>query len=90
MTVSPPAPASAAETGCLVCGAGIVYLAASAPMSCALCGATRTSNARCSAGHYACDACHAAPAKDVIERTCAATDETIPSPSPSGSCTTRA
>src|SRR5512139_1120616 len=70
--------AAHAETGCLVCGAPLVYLAASEAMTCALCGAARPSNARCAAGHYACDACHAAPAKDVIERTCAATDETDP------------
>ncbi len=80
---SPPlrgarAAAPAAETGCLVCGADLVYLDASAPMTCALCGATRASNARCADGHYACDACHAAPARDVIERTCAATGETDP------------
>jgi uncharacterized protein DUF5714 len=66
------------ETGCLVCGADLVYLAASEPMTCALCGAARASAARCAAGHYACDACHAAPAKDVIERTCAATDAKDP------------
>jgi len=66
------------DTGCLVCGAELVYLAASEPMTCALCGAARTSSARCVAGHHACDACHAAPAKDVIERACAASDETDP------------
>ncbi len=78
--MSPPAPAAApaAETGCLVCGAALVYLTASERMTCALCGATHASNARCAAGHYACDACHASPAKDVIERACAATDETDP------------
>ncbi len=72
------APAAAAETGCLLCGAPLVYASRSAPMTCALCGATHPSHARCAAGHYACDACHASPAKDVIERTCAATDETDP------------
>ncbi len=78
--MSPPVPAAAAaaETGCLVCGAELVYLAASAPMTCALCGASRSSNARCAAGHYACDACHAAAAKDAIERACARTEETDP------------
>ncbi len=73
-----PAARAAAETGCLVCGADLVYLAASEPMTCALCGATHASPARCASGHYACDACHASPAKDVIERTCAATDEADP------------
>ncbi len=79
MSLAPLAPRPpAAETGCLVCGAPLVYLPAAEAMTCALCGASRASNARCEAGHYACDACHAAPAKDVIERTCAATDETDP------------
>ncbi len=73
---SPVAPA--AETGCLVCGAALAYAVESAPMTCALCGATRPSHARCVAGHHACDACHASPAKDVVERTCAATEETDP------------
>jgi hypothetical protein len=65
-------------TGCLVCGADLEYLPASAPMSCALCAAGRASSARCVAGHFVCDACHAAPARDVIERTCATTDERDP------------
>lgn len=64
--------------GCLVCGEELVYLATSEEMRCALCGAPRVSNARCVAGHHACDACHASPAKDVIERACAATEETDP------------
>ncbi|HEX9307884.1 MAG TPA: DUF5714 domain-containing protein, partial [Anaeromyxobacter sp.] len=65
-------------TGCLVCGAGLVYLAASEAMTCALCGGTRPSAARCTAGHFACDACHSAPAKDVIERACAAAEDVDP------------
>src|SRR5512142_667885 len=65
-------------TGCLVCGADLVYLAASEAMACALCGVRRDSAARCVAGHFVCDACHAAPARDVIERTCAATEERDP------------
>lgn len=76
MTATAPTPA--AETGCLVCGAALVYLAASAPMTCALCGAERTSTARCVAGHFACDACHAAPARDLIERACAASEDADP------------
>src|SRR5512135_318933 len=66
------------RTGCLVCGADLVYLPASEAMTCALCGAARDSAARCTAGHFVCDGCHAAPAKDVIERTCAATEERDP------------
>jgi hypothetical protein len=47
-------------------------------MTCALCGATRTSAARCAVGHFVCDGCHASPARELIERTCAATDERDP------------
>lgn len=65
-------------SGCLVCGADLAYLPASAPMTCALCGASHPSAARCVAGCYVCDACHAAPARDVIERTCAASAERDP------------
>lgn len=71
-------PTPSRASGCLVCGAPIVYLAASEPMRCALCGAERESAARCAAGHHACDGCHAWPAKDVIERACVASDETDP------------
>ncbi len=77
---SAPAPAAPQDhaTGCVVCGKELVYLAASAPMTCALCGAPHQSAARCAAGHYVCDVCHAAPAKDLIEKVCAATDERDP------------
>ena len=71
-------PATDHATGCLVCGADLVYLPASLPMTCALCGAPRESAARCAAGHFACDACHASPAKDLIEATCVATEERDP------------
>jgi hypothetical protein len=75
---SPAAVTPAAAAGCLVCGDDLVYLPASGTMTCALCGAAQPSAARCARGHYVCDACHAAPARDVIERTCAATDERDP------------
>ena len=65
-------------TGCLVCGKPLAYLAASEPMACALCGKSCVSAARCTAGHFVCDACHATPAKELIEKVCAATDEKDP------------
>lgn len=71
-------PSTPPSSGCLVCGDRLVYLAASERMSCALCGAGRDSAARCVAGHHVCDACHAAPAKDVIESTCVASAERDP------------
>ncbi|WP_242342161.1 DUF5714 domain-containing protein [Anaeromyxobacter terrae] len=65
-------------TGCLVCGEDLVYLPASTEMACVLCGAAKVGSARCKSGHFACDACHAAPAMDVIEKVCASTDERDP------------
>ncbi len=66
------------DTGCTVCGADLVYLAAAAPASCALCGTSRETAARCAAGHFVCDACHSGSAKDVIERVCARTASADP------------
>lgn len=68
----------ARRSGCLRCGAPIAYLAASEAMTCAGCGAVASSAARCAAGHFVCDACHAGAAKDVIERCCAAATGTDP------------
>jgi hypothetical protein len=78
-----PAPAAKAPSGphasgCVVCGKALAYLPVSQRMSCALCGAAHDSPARCASGHFVCDACHSAPAKDVIERTCAMTEEKDP------------
>jgi hypothetical protein len=82
-TEAPAAPAAAPEAkghakGCVVCGKALAYLAASEPMICALCGGSHVSPARCAAGHFVCDACHAAPAKELIEKVCAASDEKDP------------
>ncbi len=65
---------AAPQSGCLVCGAELVYRIGAAPVTCALCGAAGASSATCAAGHFVCDACHSGSAKDVIERTCAATE----------------
>ena len=68
--------ASAAEhaQGCLVCGRDLVYAQAATPATCATCGATEPSPARCVDGHFVCDACHSGSALDVIERACARHD----------------
>ncbi len=65
-------------SGCLVCGKPIVYSKASERQACALCGGARESTARCKAGHFVCDTCHSAPAKDVIEKACVASEERDP------------
>ena len=43
---------------CLICKAPLVYLNEDAEMTCAICGKTERSKARCTAGHYVCDDCH--------------------------------
>lgn len=64
--------------GCLTCGAELVYRAAASPVTCAFCGTAGTSPVACAGGHFVCDACHAAPAREVIERACLASDSTDP------------
>ena len=64
--------------GCLLCGAPLRYTAGAAWRNCALCGRTVLTNAACAAGHYVCDACHAAPAVPAILRICAASRERDP------------
>lgn len=71
-------PADAPFTGCLVCGKDLVYLPSSSELTCVLCGAAKVASARCKSGHFACDACHAAPAMDVVEKVCATSDERDP------------
>lgn len=43
---------------CLICAAPLEYLTGETEMTCALCGGTFRSRARCVRGHYVCDACH--------------------------------
>jgi hypothetical protein len=69
---------SAHHHGCLICGAELAYQPVAAPVACALCGAPGSSPVTCGAGHFVCDACHAAPAREVIRRACLASDSTDP------------
>jgi hypothetical protein len=66
------------QKGCLVCGEPLAYRAEAAAVTCALCGAAGESPVACGAGHFVCDGCHAAPARDLIERTCLQSDSTDP------------
>lgn len=64
--------------GCLICGAALDYRDHAAGVTCALCGAGGVSPVTCGAGHFVCDGCHAAPARDLIERACQASASTNP------------
>lgn len=57
-------------TGCLSCGAELIYLEQAEAMTCAGCGRVHQSNARCAGGHFFCDACHSGETADVIEQLC--------------------
>ncbi len=54
----------------MLCGEAIVYRPDQTLLTCALCGVEHSANARCAAGHFVCDACHAVSALDLIEATC--------------------
>lgn len=66
------------RSGCLICGADLMYLAQHETQTCLYCGKTFESNARCAAGHFVCDACHGADAVSLIERFCTETRLTDP------------
>lgn len=69
---------TAYNSGCLLCGADLVYSRDHTRFVCALCAEEYASNAQCANGHYICDSCHGLPALDLIERTCAASSESEP------------
>ena len=45
---------------CIICSAPLEYLEKEIDMTCAICGKTEKSNARCKNGHYVCNECHTA------------------------------
>ena len=65
-------------SGCLTCGAELVYQERAEAMTCAGCGRAHQSNARCANGHFFCDVCHSADTVDVIARLCLDSRETDP------------
>ena len=57
------------ENGCLICGSELVYLDSETEMTCAICGKSFMSRARCGKGHYVCDGCHT-KGMDTVVRIC--------------------
>ena len=64
--------------GCLVCGEPLAYRDRATPVRCAFCGGAGASPVACAAGHFVCDTCHAAPARDLIERACRTSESCDP------------
>lgn len=60
------------KTGCLVCGAELLYNAPSLERICHYCGVQLQGSVACENGHFVCDACHSGSANDLIERYAAA------------------
>jgi len=58
------------RSGCLVCGAELLYFQSNRNLSCHYCGRSLPANARCAKGHFVCDSCHSADAVEVIRQVC--------------------
>jgi len=54
------------KDGCLICGKPLEYLVSEQEMTCMICGKIERSKARCTDGHYVCDACHIAGLDSII------------------------
>lgn len=65
-------------SGCLLCGAELVYSTGAVAVTCALCSAADHSTAKCRNDHFVCDRCHGASALEVIHQVCLASSETDP------------
>ena len=66
------------RSGCLLCGAELIYLSGPETMECAVCRRAVLNNARCAHGHYVCDGCHGHSASDWIARYASATTSRDP------------
>jgi hypothetical protein len=66
------------KSGCLICGAELLYTLAESEMTCAVCRKQTRSNAVCRSGHFVCDRCHEADAFEYIETYCLNTVDTDP------------
>lgn len=66
------------KSGCLICGAELVYYEAYRTLTCYYCGDNYKTNARCKNNHYVCDKCHISSANELIEKYCVNSKDTNP------------
>jgi hypothetical protein len=66
------------SSGCLICGAELIYSQDESALICAVCKTERRSNAACQNGHFVCDHCHEANAFDFISAYCLTTTAADP------------
>lgn len=64
-------------SGCVICGAPLVYHEHARSMVCAVCGRTFDSNAECENGHYVCDSCHS-DGLSMVRAVCLSSDSRDP------------
>jgi len=64
------------QSGCMVCGAELVYQQEESKVNCHYCGKSFSVTAVCKDGHYVCDNCHSQDAVQIIESVCLNTKET--------------
>jgi MoaA/NifB/PqqE/SkfB family radical SAM enzyme/SAM-dependent methyltransferase len=58
------------RSGCMVCGAELVYFDTNRDSVCCYCGRFLPANVRCVNGHFVCDSCHSADAVEIIKLVC--------------------
>jgi len=63
-------------SGCMVCGTELQYLNQEEEQSCHYCHSVMPTRMVCPDGHFVCDRCHSADARQIIEETCLASMET--------------
>ena len=77
--VGPPAPllgAAKQSSGCMLCGAPLVYTGIPFENRCEFCGIVFSANSACENGHYVCDRCHAEDGIEAIRHICLHSGET--------------
>ncbi|MBN2420302.1 MAG: hypothetical protein JXL81_13010, partial [Deltaproteobacteria bacterium] len=64
------------KSGCMICGAPLIYYWENKESTCFYCSRTLQANAGCPAGHFVCDRCHSANAIEIIKNVCLNSRET--------------
>jgi MoaA/NifB/PqqE/SkfB family radical SAM enzyme/SAM-dependent methyltransferase len=64
------------KSGCMVCGAKLIYTNESTNKQCHYCGSVDKTTGQCTKGHFICDACHQQEGGKIIRQICLNTKET--------------
>ena len=65
-------------SGCILCGAKLVYKNQSTKAKCEYCGQQNETSVVCQNGHYVCEDCHRKDILDLVEQVCLQTNLTDP------------